>query len=61
VQSELPALASEEAKEATLEVVQDALNRKEVVVGEFAGQNEEMASFIPWQTTVPDTLQRIDR
>ena len=43
-----------------LEVIRDALCREEIVVGEFGGQDEETVSFIPWQSSAADALQRID-
>lgn len=61
VKNELPSLSSEEAKAATLEVVRDALGREEIVVGGFGGGDTETTSFIPWQMSLTDALQRIER
>ena len=60
VRAELPSLTVQEAKAATLEVIRDALDRVEVVVGEFREQDFETTSFICWQTPVPDAIRRID-
>ena len=60
VRAELPSLTVQEAKAATLAVIRDALDRVEVVVGEFREQDFEATSFICWQTPVPDAIRRID-
>ena len=61
VKNEIPSLSSEEAKSATLEVVRDALSSEEIVVGGFGGGDTETVSFIPWQMSLADALERIER
>jgi hypothetical protein len=60
VKAEMPSWTAEESKKATLEVIRDALNREELVVGEFREHDGKTTSFTPWQVSVTDALRRID-
>jgi len=61
VELEIPSLTVDEARQATLTVIREALMEDHIVVGGFVDQDEEISVFVPWGLSVDDAVTRIER
>jgi hypothetical protein len=61
VKHDVPSLAPDEARQAALTVVREALAVESVVAGEFVDQDEDTAAFMSWQVSVDEAMARIER
>ncbi len=61
IKQNMPLLTPDEAKQATLTVVREALLENRIVLGEFVDQDEDTAVFAVWQLSLDDALARIER
>jgi hypothetical protein len=61
VRENAPLLTPDEARQATLKAVREALAEERVVPGEFVDLDEETYAFAPWRLSVDDAMARIER
>lgn len=61
VKEDLQFLGNEAAKHVTLQIIREAMETGEVVAGDFAEKDRETLIFVPWSSTVDETIGRIKR
>jgi hypothetical protein len=61
VKQEIPLLTPDEARQATLTAIREALGEEHVIPGEFMDQDENTAAFVVWQLSVDEVVARIER
>jgi hypothetical protein len=56
-----PTLPPEQAREAILNAVREALAEERVVPGDFVDKDDDTYAFVPWRLSVDEAMARIRR
>lgn len=61
IEQTVPTVTADEAMRATLAVIREALAEGSTLVGEVVDQDENTATFVPWQLSVEQAIARIEQ
>lgn len=61
VKEDLPSLTPDEARQATLTVIREALAGNQILPGEFVDHDEDTSAFVAWPLSADEAVRRIER
>jgi len=61
IEHAVPTVTADEAMRATLAVIREAIAEESILVGEVVDQDENTATFVPWQLSVEQAIARIEQ